>query len=86
MAARPQPYTPPVDTPEQEMKTLCSALRTYYNALADEHNALTQMRCAAPMEVDRSRIEFLRQERARCTRIMERVFEEYLAMLEEAKR
>ena len=68
------------------MSSLRSALRTYYVELADEHDALVQMQCAAPMEVDRSRIDFLRQERARCTRIMERVFEEYLAMLEEAKR
>ena len=64
------------------MSSLRSALRTYYVELADEHDALVQMQCAAPMEVDRSRIEFLRQERARCTRIMERVFKEYLNMIE----
>lgn len=79
---RTPPYTPPLDTPEQEMKTLISALRTYYIGLTDEHNALVSIQCSAPMECNRSRIEHLRIERARCTRIIEHVNHKYLDMIE----
>lgn len=75
---RPAPYRPRIDAPEAEFNTLVSALRLYYDEVKRRH-------IGAVSRMDTSRAHFWAQERARCTRLIERVNHEYLSMKEEAQ-